>query len=180
MCPAQGWLQMMQDHGEKVRSAIAGVHAGRIFIFVPIFLLTIAYGFKKNDFWPFFLIGFPAIFYTVYNLYADYNGGIWWNNDKIWKRKKEYRWFRPTLVEAELAFADLTLVEREVYIPQGDTKVTDIEDYIALYGPAEGAPPVIKLGFQYHMKRDLITLMETLNSRYPEKCSDAIRAYINS
>ena len=171
---------MIEQAGQKIRSAIAGGHLIRMLVSVPIFLMSIEYTTRAYDFFPFFLIGFPAIFYTAYLLHADYNGGIWWNNDKIWKRKNDYRWFRATPVAADLNFADLTLVEREVYIPQGDIRMTDVYDCISLYGPEDGAPPVIKLGFQYHMKRDLIELMETLNTRYPEKCSDAIRVYINS
>ena len=170
---------MSAQEGQKIRSAIAGGHAIRMIVTIPIFFLGIAASIRSEQY-TIWVYSLPFVFYTVYLLYADYNGGIWWNNDKIWKRKKDYRWFRATPVAADLNFADLTLVESEVYIPQGDIRMTDVYDCISLYGPEEGAPPVIKLGFQYHMKRDLVELMETLNTRYPEKCSDAIRAYINS
>ena len=169
---------MTPQDGQKIRGASAGEHLMRMLISVPIVILGLAGIWDRGEVIPFILVPLPMAIYTAYLLYADYNGGIWWNEDKIWKRKNDYRWFRATPNEADLDFADLTRVESEIHIPAGDIRMTDVYDHIALYGPQEGAPAVIKLGLQFHMKQDLVAFMDVLNTRYPEKCSDSIRAYI--
>jgi hypothetical protein len=171
-------MQMITHVGYKLKRKLAIQHTLRIIIFGGLFLLVLYASIIASDF---VLIWFPIVMmvYTLYDLYADYNGGTWWNEEKISQLKRVYWQIPSKLIEAELYFSNLTSVKALFTVPNGATNLVDIYDFVALFSKDNDAEPAIKIGFQYTQKRDLVELLTFLNNRWPEKCTDDIRDYLN-
>jgi hypothetical protein len=171
-------MQMITHFGYKLKPKLAIQHTLRVIIFGSLLIGGLYVSIKASNF---VLIWFPIVMmvYTLYDLYADYNGGTWWNEEKISHRKRQYWRIPSKLIEAELYFANLGSVQAQFTVPHSATNLIDIYDFIALFSKDNDAEPVIKIGFQYTQKSDLVELLSFLNNRWPEKCSDDIRVYLN-
>ena len=174
---------MIEHVGYRLKRKLTIQHVLRVVIFGFIFVGASYHTINNivfDNILFLFIFPIPVIIYTLYDLYADYNGGTWWNEEKISHRKRQYWQIPSKLIEAELYFRDLASVQAQFTVPHGATNLAEIYDFIALFSNENAQEPVIKIGFQYTQKRDLIELLSFLNSRWPEKCTDDIREYINS